>query len=113
MLGEAKKAGLLIDPEGERRVLARAMSPEKPWAEPQHESLTWQWWPAEFFPKLRYNKRLGRRLPSLGLGRRRRIEPGTLLHRSVTQRMENIATYAPPNLPRTRLVHGTDDVLRA
>ena len=113
MLDEAKQAGLLTDPEGERRVLTRATLPEKPWAEPQHESLTWQWWPAEFFPKLRYNKRLGRRLPSLGLGRRRRIEPGTLLHRSVTQRMENIATYAPPNLPRTRLVHGTDDVLRA
>jgi uncharacterized protein (DUF2235 family) len=101
MLDEAKKAGLLTDPESERRVLTRTPPPEKPWAEPQHESLTWQWWPAELFPKLRYNRRIGRRLPSLGLGRRRRIEPGALLHRSVMQRMESVAGYAPPNLTVT------------
>jgi uncharacterized protein (DUF2235 family) len=113
MLDEAKKAGLLTDPEREQRVLTRVPPPEKPWAEPQHESLTWAWWPAEFFPKLRYSKRIGRRLPSLGLGRRRRIEPGATLHRSVLQRMESVATYAPPNLPRARLVQGNEDVLRA
>jgi uncharacterized protein (DUF2235 family) len=112
MLDEAKKTGLLIDPEREQRVLTRMPAPEKPWAEPQHESLTWAWWPAEFFPKLRYNKRIGRRLPSLGLGRRRRIEPGALLHRSVPQRMEGVAGYAPPSLQRTRLVRDTADVIR-
>ena len=113
MLDEAKKAGLLTDPELEQRVLSRVPPPEKPWAEPQHESLTWKWWPAELFPKLRYKKALGRRLPSLGLGRRRRIEPGAALHRSVMQRMQDVATYAPPNLPRTRLIQGRDDVIRA
>jgi uncharacterized protein (DUF2235 family) len=110
MLDEAKKAGMLTDPEQERRVLTRAAAPEKPWAEPQHESLTWKWWPAEFFPKLRYNKRIGRRLPSLGLGRRRHIEPGALLHRSVMQRIESVAGYAPANLPRTRSVARAGDV---
>jgi uncharacterized protein (DUF2235 family) len=113
MLNEAKQAGLLTDPEREQRVLTRVPTPEQPWAEPQHESLTWAWWPAEFFPKLRYNKGIGRRLPSLGLGRRRRIEPGATLHRSVLQRMESVATYAPPNLPRARLVQGNEDVIRA
>ncbi|HKQ13282.1 MAG TPA: DUF2235 domain-containing protein, partial [Steroidobacteraceae bacterium] len=112
MLEEAKKTGLLIDPERVQRVLTRMPAPENPWAEPQHESLTWAWWPAEFFPKLRYNKRIGRRLPSLGLGRRRRIEPGALLHRSVLQRMEGVAGYAPPNLQQTRLVRDTADVIR-
>jgi uncharacterized protein (DUF2235 family) len=102
MLDEAKQAGMLTDPEQERRVLTRATPPEKPWAEPQHESLTWHWWPAELFPKLRYNKRIGRRLPSLGLGRRRHIEPGARLHRSVMQRMESVTGYAPANLPQTR-----------
>jgi hypothetical protein len=110
MLDEAKKAGLLTDPDQERRVLTRAAPPEKPWAEPQHESLTWAWWPAEFFPKLRYNKRIRRRLPSLGLGRRRRIEADAVLHRSVTQRMENVAGYAPANLPQTGSVPRAGDV---
>jgi uncharacterized protein (DUF2235 family) len=105
MLDEAKQAGLLTDPESEQRVLTRMPPPAKPWAEPLHESLTWAWWPAELFPKLRYNKRLGRRLPSLGLGRRRRIEPGALLHRSVMQRMASVPGYAPANLPRTDAVH--------
>ena len=100
MLDEAKKAGLLTDPERERKVLTRTAPPQQPWAEPQHESLTWKWWPAELFPKLRYNKQIGRRLPSLGLGRRRRIEPGAQLHRSVAQRMAGVAGYAPANLPR-------------
>jgi len=70
----------------------------------------------EFFPKLRYNNRVGRRLPSFGLGRHRRIESGALLHRSVLQRMESVGGYAPPNLPRkqsmTRLVRDTEDVIR-
>jgi uncharacterized protein (DUF2235 family) len=110
MLDEAKKAGMLTDPEQERRVLTRATPPEKPWAEPQHESLTWHWWPAELFPKVRYNKRIGRRLPSLGLGRRRHLEPGALLHRSVMQRMESVAGYAPANLPQPRSVARAGDV---
>jgi len=113
MLEEAKKAGLLTDAEREQRVLTRMPPPEKPCAEPQHESLTGAWWLAEFFPKLRYNKRLGRRLPSLGLGRRRRIEPGARFHESVQQRMESVTGYAPPNLSRTRLVQRAEDVLRA
>jgi uncharacterized protein (DUF2235 family) len=104
MCEEAKKAGLLTDPEQERRVLTRTAPPEKPWAEPQHESLTWGWWLAELFPKMRYNKRVRRRLPSLGLGRRRRIEPGAVLHRSVMLRKESVAGYAPANLPPTASV---------
>jgi uncharacterized protein (DUF2235 family) len=99
MLDEAKQAGLLIDREREQRVLSRVPAPEKPWAEPLHESLTWLWWLAELFPKLRYNKRLGRRLPSIGLGRRRRIEPDARLHRSVMQRMESVKGYVPRNVP--------------
>jgi uncharacterized protein (DUF2235 family) len=110
MCDEARKAGLLTDPEQERRVLTRTPAPEKPWAEPLHESLTWQWWLAELFPKLRYNQRIGRRLPSLGLGRRRRIEPGAGLHSSVRLRMESIAGYAPANLPHARSISRAEDV---
>jgi len=116
MVDEAKKAGLLTDPGREQRVLNRVPVPEQPWSEPLHESLTGGWWWAEFFPKLRYNNRVGRRLPSFGLGRHRRIESGALLHRSVLQRMESVGGYAPPNLPRkqsmTRLVRDTEDVIR-
>jgi hypothetical protein len=103
MLGEAKQSGVLTDPSREHRVLTRAPVPEKPWAEPQHESLTWVWWPAELFPKLRYNKRFGRRLPSLGLGRRRHIEPRSHIHRSAVERMDSVKDYAPRNVFRAEL----------
>jgi len=100
MLDEAKAAGLLTDAQREQRVLTRTEPPKKPWAEPQHESLTWKWWAAEFFPKLRYNKGMKRRLPHLGLGRRRSIEPGALIHPSVRQRLDEVESYAPRNLVR-------------
>jgi uncharacterized protein (DUF2235 family) len=100
ILEEARQAGLVTDPERERHVLTRTAPPEQPWAEPQHESLTWKWWPAEFFPKLRYSKQTGRRLPSLGLGRRRTIDAAAQLHRSVGLRRASLKNYAPPNLPR-------------
>lgn len=93
---EARTAGLRIDEAAWGRVLGP--QPETPWRDPAHESLTWGWWPAELFPKLTWRKSLGRRLPAIGLGRHRRIRPGSLLHQSVLKRLREKADYRPPNL---------------
>lgn len=97
MVREAVAAGLRVDADRMHRVLHRTQPPEKPWLEPQHASLTWYWWPAELFPKLRYVARLKRRLPALGLGRHRFVAPGSLLHESVLRRIREMP-YAPANL---------------
>jgi hypothetical protein len=73
MLGEAAKAELHVNDQGLQKVLHRSTPPESPWAEPQHESLTLGWWPAEFFPKWQFQRATGRRALRIGLGRHRFI----------------------------------------
>jgi uncharacterized protein (DUF2235 family) len=102
LLGEARTAGLLVDPERLEAVLHRTPPPQRPWTEPQHESLTLLWWPAEFFPKLRWRAQLGMRVPELGLGRHRYIQDNALLHQSTLRRIRD-TSYAPPNLPQAFL----------
>ena len=94
---EAVAAGLHVDAARMDRVMNPTHPPEKPRLEPQHESLTWYWWPAEFFPKLRYVARLKRRLPALGLGRHRFVPSGSLLHESLLRRIREMP-YTPANL---------------
>ena len=99
MLGESKNAGLLIDPAHEAKVWADAGRSAAPWMEPQNESLTWKWWPAEFVPKLRYVKKFARRLPAIGLGRRRVIDNDAVPHEITLRRIASRPGYSPPNVP--------------
>jgi uncharacterized protein (DUF2235 family) len=96
ILNEAEHAGLLVDPQRLATVLNRTPSPPSPWREPQHESLTLRWWPAEFFPKLSWRSTIARRVPQIGLGRHRSIHDRALLHESTLQRIRETC-YAPPN----------------
>ena len=84
--GAAKDAGLQVDDRRWKAVWDKPPVPERPWDEPQHESLTPLWWLAEFFPKMqRRNGALP--LPRLGLGRRRYIPNGALIHQSTLRRI--------------------------
>ena len=73
-----------------------------------HPSLTTLWWLLEFLPK-RYTDmscsppQVRWRIP---LGLRRRIGEGSVLHRSVEERMKN-SDYRPSNLPKTYTFDGT------
>ena len=96
MLGEATAAGLLVDDQRLARVL-RASNATDPWNDTKHESLSWKWWPAEFFPKMVWQPGRGKR-PELGLGRHRRIETPIELHSSTLLRIKGAKGYAPPNL---------------
>jgi uncharacterized protein (DUF2235 family) len=102
LLGEATKAGLRVEPQRWQTVLHRTPPPQHPWKEPQHESLTPLWWLAEFFPKLRWYPTLSRRLPTLGLGRRRSIQDQALIHQSTLLRIRE-TNYAPPNFSKAFL----------
>lgn len=101
MLEESKAAGLCIDLAREQQVWERYGRKEKPWQTCQHESLTWKWWPAEFFPKLQYRRRLRMRVPVTNLGRRRHIDDDAVPHESTLRRMagELSPPYRPPNAP--------------
>jgi len=107
MLGEAITAGLRVNQTRLDEVLKDP--PAQPWAEPQHESLTWAWWPAEFFPKWR--RKLSRgdaRVIRFGLGRHRSLPENACLHDSVLQRLAapSVPMWPPsvrspkPGLPR-------------
>jgi len=97
ILAEAQNAGLLVNPHRLDTVLHEPPPPPHPWTDAQHESLTLLWWPAEFFPKLRWSSRLGMRVPEIGLGRHRSIHNGALMHQSTLLRIRD-TSYAPPNL---------------
>ena len=96
IVGEAEKAGLVVDPQRLQAVLQRTPPSPHPWTEPQHESLTPLWWPAEFFPKLQWRPGSARRVPQIGLGRHRYIKDQALLHKSTLLRIRE-TSYAPPN----------------
>jgi uncharacterized protein (DUF2235 family) len=95
MVNEAIKSGLLVDQELFQRVLNRVTPPARPWSEPQHESLTWKWWPAEFFPKLQWQRDSSHSI-AIGRGRRRFIPQGSLIDRSALLRVRD-GQYAPEN----------------
>ncbi len=101
MLEESSSAGLLLDTVREAKVWADAGEVARPWREPQDESLTWKWWPAEFIPKLRYIKKLSMDLPAIGLGRRRVIQDSAVPHEVTLRRIAAniVPLYRPPNIP--------------
>ncbi len=106
MLHESKHAGLIIDPVREAAVWGNSHQVPKPWLGKQDESLTWKWWPWEFFPKLQYCYRFHRRLPAVGLGRRRYIPEDAVAHPSTIDRLRDCQPpYRPSNAPIAWLTH--------
>ena len=97
MLDESRAAGLFIDEDRLKSVLAVAPTSENAWVDPQHESLTPLWWPVEWFPKLRYYSELNRRLPHLNRGRPRVMIKGEMIDEWALRRIRD-ANYTPPNL---------------
>jgi uncharacterized protein (DUF2235 family) len=97
MVREAEQAGLLIDARERDRVF-ESMPDHKA---RQHKSLKWYWWPAEFFPKVTQLKMGETYYPAirLNLFRRRFIPEGSVIHRSVADRMRDLPEYKPMNLP--------------
>jgi len=99
VLDHATGSGLLVDSSRLTRVLTKVTPSNQPWADRKHNSLTPLWWPAEFFPKLAYQRRLKLRLPRLNLFRRRYVPDGAVLHKSLLDRMrESSIDYSPRNL---------------
>ncbi|QEG38123.1 T6SS phospholipase effector Tle1-like catalytic domain-containing protein [Roseimaritima ulvae] len=104
MLVQARDfGGVLLDEARVERVLADGCAPNHRGV--LHRSLTWKWWPAEFFPKQRYPSPL----PRPHLFRRRRLaarfKPGAdppkcRIHESVIERKkEGRLNYQPSNWP--------------
>lgn len=97
MLDAAIQAGLCVDEARRKAVLDKSPRTNTPWLDSQHESLTWKWWPAEFFPKLQWRFDLKRSVPRLGLGRRRPIQRGAMIQQAALLRIRDSA-YAPTNM---------------
>jgi hypothetical protein len=105
MLCEAELAGLLVDPRQKADILGGKppyVLPD-PVTKNQHESLSGFWWIAEIWPKIVHRKdSQGEWQGSihLNLGQRRWIPAGSLVHRSVQQRLNDAKlAYKPRNLP--------------
>ena len=104
MLGEAKLAGLRIDPEREAEILG-GKAPyvaADPSSENQHESLSGFWRIAEVWPKVSSTRSPGgtwKKGLRFNLARRRRIPPDAILHDSVKQRIMARANSRPPYNP--------------
>jgi uncharacterized protein (DUF2235 family) len=99
VLDHATASGLLVNSSRLAKVLTKVTPSDRPWADRKHNSLTVQWWPAEFLPKLVYRRRLKFRLPRLNLFRRRYVPDGAVLHKSLLDRIRESGTsYSPRNL---------------
>src|SRR5207237_553168 len=99
VLDHATASGLLVNSSRLTRVLTKVTPSVRPWADRKHNSLKLQWWPAEFFPKLAYQRRLKFRLPRLNLFRPRYVPNGAVLHKTLLDRMRESSTnYSPPSL---------------
>ncbi|HEX8443461.1 MAG TPA: DUF2235 domain-containing protein [Allosphingosinicella sp.] len=110
MIGEAEHAGLLIDRSIVERLVLGSSSSGKPheYVSPDHQasahdSLTLGWRPLEWLPKrLKWRRwpaktdRTGWYLPR---AEPRYIPEGAHLHKSVSQRLVDLTTYKPVNLP--------------
>ena len=109
MLAEAAEKGLLLD-AGKCDLLVHGGGTEAdggPFAGPDplaelHQSLHGGWWILEYLPM---NRTLKRSQFSLHRGRRRTIEPDSLIYQSVFDRMASLEkNYQPPNLPANHRV---------
>lgn len=96
MLDEARKFHLLIN---DRRSKKFAPKPtDKPWTHEQHESLQGAWWLGEIVPKWQWQRQTAVHRLRCGLGRRRTIHKGALIHESALRRIQDVDHYRPPNM---------------
>lgn len=96
IVAEAKVKELRVNENQLAAELARAKGPLV--AEHIHDSLTWKWWPAEFFPKRVYSRTRGRHF-GIGLFSRRHVHDGAQLHRSALGLIgDSTLKYQPTNL---------------
>jgi len=106
MLIESAKAGLLVRSSKVREVLKQTPILPPAWANPKHESLTWKWWIAEFFPKVRTNVTTKTTSLYVNLFRRRNVEDGAEMHWSILRRIRGKRLmYEPPNLSQNFREH--------
>jgi uncharacterized protein (DUF2235 family) len=110
MLCEAELAGLAVDPQRKADILGG----KPPWVAPdpltrnQHESLNSWWWIAEVWPKIIHKHAADgtwKKSLYVNLARRRWINPNSVVHESVEQRLAHASPpYRPSNLPQQRRV---------
>ncbi len=98
MVQEAVAHGLLLDQARYKEVISRDPACDSPWLEKQHESLTAQWWPAEFVLKRVWDSQLKELCWRWGRGRHRTIPLGSLIHETALMRIKADSAYDPPNL---------------
>jgi uncharacterized protein (DUF2235 family) len=67
-----------------------------------HDSLTWRWWPLEFFPHKYFDQNGRKRWRLQPWPHRRELPDGALIHPSLRRRLED-PTYKPKNLDPARI----------
>jgi uncharacterized protein (DUF2235 family) len=105
MVDQAKSSGVQFDAAAEALILpvsaGGAYAPANVTA-PQHESLKGPWWIAEFIPKkIRDPAADFAARWIIHAGRHRFVRDGEAIDVSVKQRMQDITSYKPGNLPST------------
>lgn len=105
MVQEATKAGIEFK-DDQAKAIQRSTT-EHSWAyTTAHESLHGAWWLGELIPKKYQDDSNGSSKLRLHIpGAHRTVRPGTLLHRSVIDRMRKIDTYRPSNLNPSFISH--------
>ncbi len=104
MVEKAESFGLRFQPKARAAILPAQDTPKyvaPSITAPQHESLRGLWWIVEFMPK-RF------RDPAAGFasrwmihaGRPRHVVDGSTIHPSVLERMRQVPSYKPQNLPK-------------
>jgi uncharacterized protein (DUF2235 family) len=106
MLAEAAEAGLILDPQKASRALHTDAHDQTSAEFMVHRSLKRWWWPLEYLPK---RSRQEQAQPdgsstwitrwALPRAKPRTIAPGSLVHQSVVDRIQQVPSYRPINLP--------------
>jgi uncharacterized protein (DUF2235 family) len=104
MIREAEALGLFISAAARQYLMDSKDKPPPDPCGPVHESLAGFWKAMEYFPRRSWDGAAGRMCwQGPHCGRRRPIEPGSVLHVSVLDRMKRL-NYSPGNLPKDHRV---------
>ena len=105
MVEKAEACGLRIQPQARAAILPPQDTPEYAAASvsaQKHESLRGLWWIAEYVPKRFRDPAKGwAQRWMIHAGRHRHVSEGATIHPSVLERMKQIPSYQPPNLPKS------------